>query len=106
MAWFYFAWITATILIYIGSAHASLYSNTHDGWKSWAYLYAFNFYPGWLIVARYSKNLVFDAFLYDLIMFMSFSIALAIFSNSQTTLTSTQWLGIVIVIVGMVLIKS
>ncbi|MFW6173561.1 MAG: hypothetical protein ACOC5T_07445 [Elusimicrobiota bacterium] len=84
---------------------ARLACKSDESWVSFWYLFiagaVFQFWP---IVARYSKNIVFDAILYDSIGILTWSIALMFWSGGRFTVA--QWMGTFIAFVGLLLVQK
>jgi len=58
----------------------------------------------WTVVSRISKNIVFDAMLYDNIMFLSYVGALTLLGCGSKFVTH-QWIGLVVVIIGSIIMR-
>lgn len=100
----YFIWIPFAIILYI--IHGWLSYKTNSGKHSSHYiayiiLSALVFWP---FVARYSKNLIFDGLLFDVIMTVSYTMSVIYFSGFKMNLY--QWLGLILAFVGLFLFKK
>lgn len=70
------------------------------------------FYYAWLIsvipvfplVTKYSKNLLFDGMLFDLVMFVSYVLTLLLLGSGKA-FTLVQWLGLSLTVIGFILLK-
>ena len=101
---FYAAWITYICILFTLSAYVSKQANDSDSWK-WVYILFFmNLFGAWPIVARYSKNLIFDSLLYDLIIFFTFYLTL-LYLGAAKSFSPVQWVGTVIVAIGFIVLK-
>jgi drug/metabolite transporter (DMT)-like permease len=60
--------------------------------------------PLWAIVSRHSKNIIFDAALYDVIMFVFFLLGMVFLTKES--LNKLQWIGLFLLFTGLFLIKS
>ena len=101
----YLWWIPLASLYYIGYAFLSTKANVSSSfnWPIILYLYG-GIIQLWVIVSRISKNLVFDAFLYDFVLILSQTITLIILTNSK--LSFAQILGVVLVVTGLILVRT
>ena len=99
---FYFPWMIAVGVVCSAQAYFSHLNNQHGG-KYAIFLYMCGLFPIWTMVSRYSKNLVFDGIFYDIIVTISFALALIFFSGQ--TFKPINWLGLAIIIFGLILIK-
>ena len=61
--------------------------------------------PLWNFVSRYSKNLLADGFVYDLILLLSY-VGTLIYLGEASKFNVVQWIGLVFCILGITLIKS
>ena len=101
---FYLFWVTAAIILYIIVGVLSKYANDSEEWKWVIFLYVCNFFGLWPIIARYSKNIVFDGLLYDLIIYFTFYGTL-LFMGAAAKFTTYQWAGTFLVGIGFILLK-
>ena len=106
MGWFYAAWISFIVVLYAVVALVTKWANEEptDTWRWVIILYALGFFGAWPIVAKFSKNVVFDALLYDIVMFFAFNVTLIILGCANK-FTSLQWVGVFVVMAGYVLLK-
>ena len=103
MIW-YLKWIPFVIVYYCIYAWLSKQNNEFGGKWIWiTYVYG-AICPLWLIISRYSKNLLFDGMLYDNILFLSY-IATMIFLGQANNFSTTQYIGLVLMIIGSICIK-
>lgn len=61
--------------------------------------------PVWPIISRFSKNLLFDGIIYDMILFLSYVVTLLLLGSGKT-FNTVQWVGLACVILGVVLMKA
>lgn len=101
--WFY-AWVPIVVAYYCIGAYLSKSTNNSTAiW--WLYvLFVWNALGIWPIVAKYSKNLLFDAMLYDAICLFAYYVTLLSLGDAKT-LSIYQWVGCIMVLVGMILFK-
>lgn len=100
---FYWVWIPLVFLLYAAVAFTSKWAQDDPGWKWVAVLYVLNAVGLWPLVAKYSKNLMFDGLLYETIMFLGFYGVLIIIG---TKLTVLQYVGVALVLIGLLMVKS
>lgn len=61
--------------------------------------------PVWPIISRYSKNLMVDGIIYDVILFLSYVVTL-LWLGSGKAFTVWNWVGLGLVCAGVVLMKA
>ncbi len=99
----YYIWVPVTVLIYLFQAWLTVKNNTEGGKWFWIFGLVSLFTP-WFIVSKYSKNLMFDAVIFDCILILSFGIGLLYFTKSKLSLE--QLLGIVLIGFGIYMFKT
>ena len=57
------------------------------------------------MVAKYSKDLVFDGLLYDAIIIVVYNLSVIIISKRYDILGPVNWVGILLVIMGLILFR-
>ncbi len=103
----HWVWVPLAILLYVVSAHWTVWANDRNNPESWkwvAALWVLNLCGLWPLVARYSRSLVLDSLLYDLIIFFTFYITLVCLGAAER-FNGWQWIGCVAVISGFLLLK-
>lgn len=101
----YLWWIPLVAFYYAGYAWLSVKNNANSTSLNWfliLYLYG-GAIQIWVIVSRLSKNIVFDAILYDFVLIVSQNIALIYFSD--TKLSITQTIGMILATLGLLMIR-
>jgi hypothetical protein len=68
-------------------------------------MWALGLIPLWGVVSRYSKNILIDGLLYDILMFLTYSISLCIFTKSWEKFTLINYIGLVGIIGGFICLK-
>jgi hypothetical protein len=58
----------------------------------------------WPVIAKYSKNLVFDGLLYDAIVFLTFY-GTMLWMGAGQNFTTRQWVACFVIIVAMIVLK-
>ena len=103
--WFHLIWICYTVIIYSVSGFVSKWANDQPNSHYWVVvLFGMGLFGAWPLVAWYSKNLILDALLYDLIIFLSFYITLLFLGVAQN-FSMFQWIGTFFAAVGLILLK-
>jgi len=98
----YLWWIPASIVLYISLAWLSVKSQEFGGVYFW--ILALMPVPLWAAVTRVSENLIIDGIIYDIILLLSFMVGFIIFGVASGFSTH-QYVGLVIAIFGIVLMK-
>lgn len=57
--------------------------------------------PIWTFMAKYSKRIVLDGVLYDILMFLSYTIAIAFFAKIGSRWNILQWVGLILCSIGL-----
>ena len=96
-----FVWIFVFVLN-VFSAWTNQLNNVD---KKWFWLACvFSVIPVFPIVSRYSKNLLIDGLIYDIVIFFAYLITLLMLGCGKNV-TIIQWIGVVITLIGVVLMK-
>jgi len=104
MWWHYAIWVPIVVVYYVGLTWISKQNNDIGGkWLYIMYLYG-AVWPGWIVVSRISKRLLFDGMLFDNLMFLTYVVTL-MFLGAHGKLTTHQWVGIGFVVVGSILMR-
>ena len=100
---FYAVWIPLFIILnFFGCYFSNKLNITHENKWFW-FLYGTTVIPSWVIICKYSKNIVFDAILYDLILLVSYSIFLIILT--KVSLNVYNVFGLLLIFIGVILFK-
>lgn len=101
----YFIWIPFITLLYIFQAFLTVKTNIHGGKWTWI-MVAVCMLPPWVLISRYSKNLVLDAMIFDAILVIAYSFGLLHFTNSWSKFGLYNWLGFGMMILGVFIFKK
>ena len=106
---YYYIWIPATIILFALQAWLSVKVNQQGGKWLWA-MYGFGImfaavFPVWIYVARYSQRLLFDGALFDNLIFLTYILTLMCLGE-HAKLSSYQWTGLGLVVVGSILMRA
>ncbi|UCH72519.1 MAG: hypothetical protein JSW62_02950 [Thermoplasmatales archaeon] len=104
----YLWWIPIVFFYYIGYGWVSRKSSIDEtAWYSskwfW-FLILMGACPWWAIVSRITNNIIFDAFLYDMLMLIGFYMVMIIMGAGEK-FCSTQWIGVGLTFVGFILMR-
>ena len=100
----YLWWIPIVILYYTFYTWVSKNNNEIGGKWFWYTLFAGMFWPGWLVVSKISKNLLFDGMLYDNLLFLTYVMTM-IYLGVGDKLLPHQWGGLGLIIFGSILLR-
>ena len=78
--------------------------NQKDFLKTYLLMTLFGFIPTWALTAYFSKNLLFDAVLYDLVLVLT-TTPIMIFLGQAYGFTFVNWAGLACCVTGLVLLK-
>lgn len=105
----YYLWIPlliTTIIIQSWLSVKSNLGNSHWFWVNYFYVPVVMLVcPLWPLIAKHTKNIVFDGMLFDSIMIVGFAFSLAIFSGKIAQFSVTSWAGITLVMLGLFIFK-
>jgi len=76
----------------------------NSSWNWVIGLYLVNLLSVWPLIARYSKNVIYDGLLYDLIIFFVFY-GTVVYLGAAHKFTAIQWFGTGMVIAGFLILK-
>jgi hypothetical protein len=96
-------WVPCALVMYAAIAILSRLNAEHRGmWTLWVMLAGW--IPLWAIISRYSKNLLFDGMLFDVVMFFGYAVTLLVLGAGRQ-FTCSQWAGTGCVVVGFILMR-
>jgi hypothetical protein len=98
-------WAIPIAVLYFLVAYTT--SKTNFGGWSWFFVnWGWGLIPAWPLLARYSKNIVFDSFVFDAAMIVSYTISLLYFTKSFQKFGPYQYAGCLVILVGLALFKK
>ena len=100
----YALWTTVVIVLYAIAAVISKKVNETQSWNWVMVSYCVGLFGMWPIVAKYSKNLLFDRFLYDLCIMLGWYFTM-IYLGAAKDFGSWQWLGMAMIFFGFIFLK-
>ena len=98
----YLIWVPALIVLNLISAKLSILNQSGNNKAAWG-IWLIGIIPMWVIVSRFSKNLLFDAMLYDILLVLIYSAGIIYFGNKN--LTIINYIGVGLAISGLFLVK-
>ncbi len=99
-------WLPVVVLNYILCAWLT-HKNSSSKEVMWFWIsYATTLLPLWTIIARHSKNVLYDGMVYDVTMTVTYTFAIIYFTNSFSKLSYTNYFGILLILVGMYCFKQ
>lgn len=98
----YLIWIPALILLTMLWAYIGKHVN--DNPSSPLFYFLFLSIPVWCFVCKYSKNILFDSTLYDIIMSLTYAGTFMLL-GAGTSFSVMQWVGCAIAVFGLTLMK-
>lgn len=99
----YLLWIPAAIAVYATQAYLSKRSSDEQGWW-WLAVWLVGAVPLWAVVSRYSRNVMVDGILFDLLIFFSYLLTFLALGCGES-FGAVRWAGLVLVCIGFVLLK-
>lgn len=100
---FYLIWIPIFLFInFLGCYFSNQLNITHNNKWAW-FLFGTTMIPTWVMVCKYSNNVVFDAILYDLILLVSYSGFLIFLTKASLNVYNI--FGLLLIFIGVVLFK-
>ena len=94
----YLWWIPAVIIYFVLYTWISKQNNEFGG-KWMLYVFIAGLWPAWMIISRISKNIIFDGMLYDVLMFMTYTVTMTLL-GAGAKFTNLQWIGVGVTVVG------
>lgn len=101
----YLSWVPFVTLLYVIQSWLTIQNNNHGGKWFWIFFLASLFTP-WVLISKFSKDIMFDAMIFDAILVLSYTLGLLYFTNSFSKFSYPQWIGIFLILVGMVVFKK
>jgi hypothetical protein len=102
---FRISWVILIAILYCSQSYFSI-KNSEDKSNFSFFMICFIAaiaIPIWPFISRYTNNLILDALLYDVILILSYSITMLTISNHS--LSQYNYIGILFVVIGFILIK-
>lgn len=104
----YFWWPVCVVLLYSAHAYMSFLNKGATGWKPFLAVWGIGLLitPLWATISRVSKNLMFDGMLFDVLLFITYAVSFMLLEKHYVTFKPLNYIGIVLVLIGMLLIKK
>jgi uncharacterized membrane protein (GlpM family) len=61
--------------------------------------------PTWALIVLYSKRLVFDGLLFDILLTVAYTFFILYFTNSFTSLKIHNYMGLLLILLGLIMFK-
>lgn len=87
----------------LSAYYSTVINKSNCGYIEYSIITIFNIIL-WIIVAKLSKNLLIDSFIFDIVMTLGFAVGF-IYLGYSDGFTIINWLGIVLCVLGIVFIK-
>ena len=101
----FYIWVPILFLHVMVYTWLSVKNNHSVGHSNWMWVvWIWGCLQLWPFVSKYSKNLLFDALLFDIILLVTGAAGL-IYLGEAKAFNVVQWLGVSIVIIGFVVMK-
>jgi len=104
----YIWWVPTVVIFYALYVWASKNNNDAIGtWytSKWFWItFAMGCCSFWTIVSRISKNLMFDALLYDLLIIIG-GYTMLVCLGAASHFNKYQWIGMFLILIGFILVK-
>jgi len=105
MAYIRFIWIPVIILTSVLSSYFSTKINNDAGTRWFIASWCLGLLPIWTVISKFSNNLVLDGMMFDILIFVSYAVALSIFTKTHTFFMFLQWCGFGLAIVGFFIMQ-
>jgi hypothetical protein len=99
---FYLIWVPA--LIILTALWAVIGKHVNENPTSNFFYFLFFAIPVWAFVSKYSRNLLFDSTLYDIIMSLVYFGTFLVL-GCGANFSTIQWVGAIIAVIGLCLMK-
>ena len=100
----YSIWIPVTLAYNFLACWIGVKYNAKDFVKTWLGCFAAGFIPTWALAAYFSRNLLVDSLIYDSSLVLS-SIPILYFLGQGHGLSALNWVGVALVLLGLILAK-
>ena len=98
-------WIPIVATQYVIYNWLSWHNNQEGSSKGWAIaMFIMGFMQSWLFVSRYTKNILFDGMIYDIVLFLSFPLTMW-YLGETAKFGTRHWVGLILMIVGVSILK-
>lgn len=101
----YFLWIPLTLCFNFLVCWISIRYNQVSFFKGYILFVLISWIPTWSMASYFSKNLIFDGMLYNTIMIVSAPLIMMYLGQTKT-FSTVNYVGIVLTIIGLCLIKK
>lgn len=88
-------------IIFLSYSFLAYVSNKHNFWVIWA----LGAIPYWALVNKYSKDVVYDGIVFDLVVTVSYTVSILYFTRSFYKLEASNYFGLALVFFGLYIFK-
>lgn len=100
----YYIWTVTLFAQYILVTYLSLKASREQTNMSLFFVWVFSLIPNWIMICKYSNDLVLAGFIYDFIVTLGWTIGVIIFEGKS--FTWSQYAGILFMVAGLLLFKK
>ncbi len=101
----YWIWVPIVILDYIMCAYLTNRNNLSGGIWFWA-MWSTGAIPIWAMVSKYSKDVVFDGMVFDIVMTITYTLSILYFTKAFQKFGPFQYAGCLAIMAGLFLFKK
>ena len=105
MFWKYVLWISCTLVYNFFVCFASVKLNGKSFFGNYLAMLFCGLIPTWSLVAYFSKNLIFDGLLFDMILVISSVIFFSLLGKAHN-FTFYNWIGVTMAVIGLILARG
>jgi len=100
-----YLWIIIVILTSISAGFLSYKTNISNDIRYPIMLWILNIIPLWVIIAKYSKNILLDGIIYDIILIIAYTATVMYLTHKTMPLNTIQLSCVVIIILSLIIFK-
>ena len=97
-------WIPLLVVLSVLGAYLSKLNSENAGWRYGIAMYLVGMVPIWVVVSKFSRNLLFDGMLFDTLLFVTYALTFCALGVGAT-FTPLQWFGCALMAVGGILLR-
>ena len=100
-----YIWVPIVFAYYCFYNWMGWQNNQEGSSQFWVYgMMVTGFLQLWVIISRYSTNILFDGMLYDILLFLTFPLSMW-YMGETNTFSIQQWIGLIVVVIGFLILK-
>jgi multidrug transporter EmrE-like cation transporter len=101
MNWFYL-WVPILIGLHFAACKLSIMNQAGNNAAA-VWMWIIGALPIWITISRFSRNILFDAMLYDSLLTLTYAVGIAYFGDK--ILTPMNYVGMCLVFAGVLMVK-